>query len=281
MRTPLALVLALAAVCMSCSRGRAYPLTGQILAVDAKRGEVTVRHEDIRGFMPGMTMTFKVRDADALEDRAPGELIRATLVVEGSAAFLEDIERRGVAPIEDASVPVRVPLLDLGEPVPDARLVDERGLARRVSDFRGRALAVTFTYTRCPLPDFCPLVDRRFAEVQRAAAADGRLSDRVHLLSVSFDPEFDTPAVLTAHARRAGAEPARWSFMTGDRDEVQAFAARFGVSIMRDGPSAANVVHNLRTAVVDPAGRLVNVFNGSDWQVDDLVAALRTAVDGR
>lgn len=263
-----------------CSRNRAheYELRGQVLAIDAARQEITIKHEDIAGFMPAMTMPFKVNDRKLLEGMAPGDLIKATLVVEASNAFLSRVERTGRAPLTEAppSHPA-MQALDRGDTVPDAALVDQDGKARRLAEWRGRVLGVTFTYTRCPLPNFCPLMDRNFAEVQRAIAADPALKDRARLMTVSFDPEFDTPAVLAAHAKRTGADPAFWTFVTGDQANIAQLTERFGVSVFREGDRVEDVVHNLRTAVVDADGRLVEVFNGNDWKPADLTAALRAA----
>ncbi len=105
-------------------------------------------------------------------------------------------------------------------------LLDETGATRRLSEWRGRTLAVTFIYTRCPLPDFCPRMDRQFADVQQIVTDDERLRGRVHLLSISFDPAYDTPAVLATHTKKVGAAPATWSFLTGDEGDVESFAAQ-------------------------------------------------------
>jgi len=244
-------------VLAACSPGREYELRGQVLAVSPERREITVRHEDIRGFMPGMTMPFKVQDPGLLEGRVPGDLIRARLVVREQGAYLAAIERVG-----------------------HEEFVDERGAARRLSDWRGRAVALTFVYTRCPLPDFCPRMDRQFAAVQRDVLADERLRERVKLLSVSFDPDFDTPEVLARHAGAVRADPAVWSFVTGEREEIDAFAAQFGVSILRDqaGESGPReILHNLRTVVIDPHGRVAAVLNGNDWLPGELFEELRRA----
>jgi protein SCO1 len=249
--------------------------------VDRARGEITIKHEDIKGFMPGMTMPFKVRDEHLLDGRAPGDLVRATLVVEDSTGYLKAIERTGHAPVTDAPKLPHADILAPGDEVPDTTLVDETGAARHLSEWRGRAVAVTFIYTRCPLPDFCPLMDRQFAEVQRIVGDDQAMRGRVHLLSVSFDPGYDTPEVLGTHAKKVGADPGTWSFLTGDEDDVATFAARFGVAVSRQGSDPANVVHNLRTAVIGPDGRLVKVINGMQWAAADLAADLRTAVASR
>jgi protein SCO1/2 len=169
-------------------------------------------------------------------------------------------------------------ILNPGEAVPDTQLIDEAGRPRRLSDWRGKVLAVTFTYTRCPLPDFCPRMDENFKKVQTSVLADAGLRDRVALLSVSFDPAFDTPAVLEAHARHAGADPRVWQFATGHQQDIDGFASRFGVSILREPSNPADITHNLRTAVIDSSGRLQTILNGTDWAPAELLAALRHAL---
>jgi protein SCO1/2 len=269
--------LTLLALCaVGCARGQEYELRGQILAVDPSRQEITVKHEDIRGFMPAMTMPFKVRNASLLEGRLAGELIRATLVVEDARGYLRAIESVGHAPLTEAPAPPRRPILDAGDPVPDVPLVDEAGRTRTLSAWRNQTIAVTFIYTHCPIPDFCPALDRRFADVQDLILRDPALRGRARLLSVSIDPKTDTPAVLMAHARKLGANPEVWTFLTGDTAQVDDFASAFGVHIMRDSASP-EVLHNLRTGVIDGDGRVVSIHSGNDWRAADLAAALKQA----
>ncbi|MCA1559379.1 MAG: SCO family protein [Acidobacteria bacterium] len=264
---------------MGCGRPRQYELRRQIIAVDPARPQITIRHENIRGFMPGMTMPFRVRENALLEDRTPGELVTARLVVEDADAYLTAIQRTGHAPLSDVPPPPRSPdLLRPGDTLPDAPVVDEAGTPRRLSDWGGRALAVTFTYTRCPLPNFCPLMDRHFAVVQRAIAEDVTLQNRVHLLSISIDPAFDTASVLATHTRRAGARASDWNFLTGNQQIVDAFASRFGVSIIREDPRSLGIVHSLRTLVVDAGGRLVKMLSGNEWTPAGLLLRAASAV---
>ncbi|MBA2303819.1 MAG: SCO family protein [Acidobacteria bacterium] len=282
MRHFVLLVVISAAISGGCSRDRRYPFTGQVLAVRAERQEITVKHEDVRGFMPAMTMPFRVKDAAQLASVRPGDLITATLVVQDTVAHLEQVAKTGTAPLP-ADMP-KAPLGSMiapGAEVPGAEFTDQDGHERRLSDWRGKTIAVTFVYTRCPLPDFCPLMDRHFAAVQRAVRTATDLADRVHLLSVSFDPDFDTPAVLKRHAERAGANPASWSYLTGQREGLDKFAAAFGVTILREEGKMDEIIHNLRTAVIDRNGRLVTVLNGNDWQPEQLIAELRAADAGR
>ena len=265
----------------ACARVREYEVRAQVLTVDIARQELTIKHEDIKGFMPGMTMPFKVKDARLLAERKPGELIRATLVIEKEVGYLQDITSTGYAALTEPPPPPRVDVLAPGEPVPDNVLLDLDGRAHTFADWRGQFLAVTFVYTRCPVPDFCPMMDRRFGEVQRLAANDASMRGRVRLFSITFDPAYDTPAVLAAHAKKVGADPEIWSFLTGEREELEKFAARFGIAIGPDEARPTEIVHNLRTAIIDDRGRLVRILNGNEWTAENVVDAWRSAGAGR
>ena len=260
-----------------CSNAKEYPLVGQVLAVDTNQQVITVKHQDVVGFMPGMTMPFKVKDAKELDGRKPGDLISATLIVEDSLGYLADIKKTGEAPLPAGEPVPRLAMIEPGTEVPDTTLIDQEGRTKRVSEFRGKTIAVTFVYTRCPLPDFCPRMDRNFKAAQDLLRSDATLASRVHLLSVSFDPDYDTPQIMAAHARRVGADPAVWSYLTGERKSVDLLAGAFGVSIMREDQPMQEIMHNLRTAVIDANGRLVTVLNGRDWTPEDLLSALRAA----
>ena len=257
---------------------RVYELRGVVVAVRANEQEITIKHEDIPRFMPGMTMPFKVRDEKLLHERVPGDVVRATLVVVDGDAYLRTLERTGSAPVPLDPALSLPGMLRPGEQVPDAVFTDQSGARRRPSEWRGQALAVTFIYTRCPIPNFCPLMDRHFRTVQDIVMADSALRDRVHLLSVTFDPDYDRPAVLASHAKQMGARADTWTFLTGERREIDAFAARFGISVLRDQGSAPEIVHNLRTAVIDPAGRLVTILRDNEWTPKELAAELRNAL---
>jgi protein SCO1/2 len=275
----LASLLSLVSACLN--RPREVELRGVVVSVDVPQQEITIQHGDIPRFMPSMTMPFKVRDARLLEGRVPGDLVRGTLVVEGSDAHLRTLERTGSGPVPATPRPVALEALSPGAAVPDARFLDEAGNTRRLSGWRGQALAVSFIYTRCPLPNFCPLMDRLFKAAQAVVLREEHLRGRIRLLSVSFDPAHDQPAVLAARAKELGADPAVWSYLTGEREEIARFGSRFGVSILPADAQTQEIVHNLRTAVIDPEGRLTVILRGTEWTPQDLVAELRKALDRR
>lgn len=275
------LVLLLAAgVATACDRpdpAKQYELTGQILAVKDNGQELTIKHDDIPGYMPGMTMTFPVAASSLMVGREPGELIAATLEVDGLKYRLTAISRTGMAPLPQGTNEVAMAggILEAGDPMPDAALIDQTDRRRSLAEWRGTPVLVTFIYTRCPLPNYCPLMDRHFATIQRTLAKDAALRGQLKLLSISFDAEYDTPAVLAAHAATLEADTSIWTFLTGDRVTVDRLAAKFGVGVIRGPDGATEITHNLRTALFAADGTLLKVYPGSDWAPRTVLADLR------
>lgn len=283
-RAPTLAALAFSAAChgffVGCGRAeppRQYPLEGQILAVHPDRQQITIKHHDIPGLMPAMTMSFPVASASLLDGRVPGELVKATLEVGDATGRLVAITHAGTAPLPEGSNEVELAsgLLEVGDSVPDAAFIDQHDRRRSFSEWKGTPTLVTFTYTRCPLPTFCPLIDQNFATIQRALEEDGALAGRVRLVSISFDPEHDTPAVLARHAARLQADPAVWTLLTGDRVTIDRFAAKLGVGLIRTPQTPSEITHNLRTVLVGADGRLARIYSGSDWTPSAVLADLR------
>jgi protein SCO1/2 len=288
MRASIVLSVCLAFAASACTKSdeRTFTLQGQVLSLEPARKQLTVKHEEIKGFMPAMTMPYEVRDTKLLDGLAPGDLINATLVVVSNGAYLSAIRKVGQAPLEKPPAEAPNPsassgfeLLKPGEAVPDSAFVDQSGQKRRFSAFKGSPVVMTFIYTKCPLPTFCPLMDRHFAALQTSLKADASLQ-AVRLVTVSFDPITDTPAVLREHAKRLNADLTRWTFLTGDRDEIDQFAARFGVSISRAMNDARDITHNLRTAIIDRDGKIVKVYTGNDWSPEQVLDDLEKLAQG-
>jgi protein SCO1/2 len=275
-------VLLTFSACGGGENARVYELKGQILAIRPDAHEVLIKHGDIPGFMPAMTMPYKVRGNALLSAKAPGDLVTAKLMVGKDEAWLSAIDKTGSAPLEDAAAFPAASFakpLTAGDEVPDATLTSDDGSLLSLSAWRDQAVAITFIYIRCPLPQFCPMMDRRFAEIQKAVTADPALKARVRLLSVSFDPEHDTPAAMKAHAGTLGADPSIWRFATAAPDIVDPFAARFGVNVIRERDGT--ITHNLRTVIVAPGGRVANVYDGGEWTASQAIADLQRAASAR
>jgi protein SCO1 len=276
------LALLCASSVLACDRrapAREYQLQGQVLAVRPAEREIVISHGDIKGFMPGMTMPFRVKDRRLLDAAAPGDVVNATLVVDAGDAWLSRVTATGRRePVPDpAALPHRTdPPLEPGDSVPDASFVDHNGQPLTTASLRGAPWAATFVYTRCPLPTFCPALDRRFREAQRAIAGDDRLRN-VRLVSITIDPGFDTPAVLAAHAARLQVDARTWRFATGDVATVDRFGERFGLTVSRGSGSPEEFVHSLKTVVVGDDGRVRRIYSGPEWTATELVRDLREA----
>lgn len=275
-------LVVVSALLASCSASESanvkrYDLKGKVVAVDRSKGEVKVEHEEVKGYMPGMTMDFPLRDADALATVAPGDGIQATLVIaDDGSHWLENpaITKTlpGVAAPAAASGPTEP---QLGAEVPDVKLVNQDGRQLSTRQFKGRALAVTFVYTRCPMPDQCPLLSTNFAELKGALSMDAELAKRAHLLSVTLDPEYDRPEVLRRYGSTyAGGKFDTWDFATGDPSDVRRFAEFFGLAYKAD---SGQVIHSLRTAVVTPDGKLYKLYRGNEWKPADVLNDLKAA----
>jgi len=275
-------ILALVAgACGSRGDAKEYQLQGQILDVAADHQQATVKHGDIKGFMPAMTMPYKVKDSKQLDGIAAGDLIDATLVVVSNDAYLKDVKKTGQAPLEQPAVDVQktfsgADLLKEGQSVPNTAFLDQDGKPRDLRSFTGSALVLTFIYTKCPMPTFCPLMDRNFVELQQKVKDDPALN--VHLLTVTFDPDTDTPSVLKAHAKKLGADPKVWTFLTGKREDIATFATKFGVSVMRAMNDQRDITHNLRTAIIDRSGNMVKMYTGNEWTPGEVIADIKVLV---
>jgi len=252
-------------------RTRRLPVTGLVIAAPERR-QVRVAHDEIPGYMPAMTMTFTLGEAES-GALAPGDRVRFTLSVGADSSRAEGVTVTGHETLGSRAATAAAPVARLkrGDALPPLALVDQWGRAITRDDFRGHATVVTFIFTRCPLPEFCPRVTSRFKELQAALARDRSLSDSTRLLSITIDPAFDTPAVLHAYARAIGADAARWRFAGGDPTQVLSIARAFAVHVEEHG---ALLDHTLATALIDRRGRIVEIWRGNGWKVSDVLAAL-------
>ena len=262
--------------CHRAPAAREYHVVGQIVAVDRRAAKVTLHHEDIKDFMPAMTMPYRVKDAELLTGRKPGELVEATLAVAGTDAWITRLTVTGVAPVPPvAAIQASA---EPGDTLVDGAFVDQDGRRIRLHEWHGRPLILSFIYTRCPLPAFCPAIESRLAAVQQRIKTDPALRGTA-IVAITIDPDYDTPAVLKQHAAARGADPAVWRFVTGTTAEIDAFGRQFGIVVRRGDGSPNDIEHNLRTIVVSRDGRIVHVEDGAAWRVEDLVGALRRAAD--
>jgi protein SCO1/2 len=276
----IALLAGGAGACHRQEAPKRYPLHGQILVVNTAKQELTIKHGDIPNFMPAMTMVYAVASPALMQGREPGETITAVLEVDNFVGRIVEVAHIGQEPLPaDANqAGLAAGILDVGDPVPDAAFIDQADRRRSVSEWKGTVTVLTFTYTHCPLPNFCPLMDQNFATLQRRLADDTILRGRVKLITVTFDPMRDTPAVLAAHAAKLKADPKVWTFLTGDVATAERFAGAFGVGVIRDPQDASQVTHNLRTVIIGADGRVRKVYPGNDWTPGAIVSDLRAAL---
>ncbi|HAF23825.1 MAG TPA: redoxin [Blastocatellia bacterium] len=264
-----------------------YELKGKVVAVEKDKHLVTVAHEDIKDYMPGMTMPFTVADDSAWVFEVPltpGDQITATLVVDGAKSWLENLVI--VKESTDTTSPSSLETLGAkpGDEMPNYRLVNQDAKTIRMQDYRGKALLLTFIYTRCPQPDQCTLMSSNFAAIDQDLQKQPDLYGKTHLLSISFDPEYDTPKVLRSYGaaftgKYSDETFSHWEFASGTADEVKGIAQFFGLRYYQNGPSGEEqVIHSLRTAIIGPDGKVFKVYRGNDWKPDELLTELKTAV---
>ena len=270
----LALLLAASVACQrtTSSEGARHPLIGTVVRLDRTSAELVVAHDAIEGFMPAMTMPFGV--SGSLAGVQPGDRIKAVLVVASGGSRLEDVvvTRKASGPI--LTTPPVLPGPPIGAEVPDFQLRNQDDEAIRLRQFKGRAVILTFIYTRCPLPDFCPLMMKHFDALNRQLASQPDLAQRVYLVGVSVDPEYDTPAVLKAYGKAfvTGRDPfERLALATGAPAETLAMATYFGLSY---SPDNAQIQHTLSTAIIGVDGRVVALLPSNSWRPSDALDAV-------
>ena len=257
------------------SNEKHYEFKGKIVSVAPEKHQVTVSHEDIKGYMPGMTMPFTVRDPIDLNELGPNDLVSATLVVDGSHTWLQDLIVTRVS--ENSPALPAVTIAKEGDEVPNFTLRNQNNREIHMHDYRGKALLLTFIYTRCPVPDFCTLMSDNFAQIDRALGQDPQLYEKTHLLSISIDPAYDTPEVLksygAAHTERYENETfAHWEFAGGTTEQVKKIAAYFGLTYF---PEKDQIIHALRTIIVSPEGKIARVYSGNGWKPEEVVDEMK------
>jgi protein SCO1/2 len=245
---------------------RSFEVRGIVRGLEPDGRSARIEHEEIPGYMAGMTMSFEVRDSHELDGLQPGDTVTFRLHVTEEHGWIDQLhklETPRAAPVFER-LPDSTPLA-LGELLPDQTLTDTEGHAVRLSDFRGKALAFTFFFTRCPYPDFCPRLSKGLAETQALLKARPDRPTNWHLASITIDPDYDTRERLKAYATEYGADPAHWAFLTAPLAEVTALGERFDLDFWRANPDEP-ITHNTRTVVIDTDGRVRWIGKGTDWK---------------
>jgi len=261
---------------------KTFPVKGKVIATDATH--VTLDHEAVPGFMEAMTMPYKLKDPTIVSELHPGDRISARIVVQQDAAGFRAPELDNIVVIAQAR-PDYKPAVTYntpkpGDAVPDFKLLNQDNKAIHISQFKGRVILATFIYTRCPLPDYCPRISRNFAEIEKTLSAEPSLYAETHLLSISFDPAYDTPKVLktygTAYTGKQGKEAfSHWEFVVAPKANLNKVTEYFGVGVTSGENQTLN--HSLSTIVIGKDGRIAAWFPTNDWKTEDVVAAVRKA----
>lgn len=254
-----------------------FQVKGVVMEVSPQKRSVTIKHEAVTNYMPAMTMPFDVKDTNELTGLAPGDPVSFRMTVTDTEGWIDHIQKTGpktnVLPANSPFHIARdVERLNEGDALPEYHFIDQNGKAFSTKDFAGQALAINFLFTRCPYPTFCPLMANNFEAAQKKLLASADAPTNWHLLTISFDPDYDTPAVLKHYAASHDANPEHWTFATGQLVDIRAIAEQFGLTFWRDESGGLN--HNLRTAIIDASGRVQKVFGGNEWKPDELISEI-------
>jgi len=261
----------------SAPPAKTYAARGVIQQLAADHRHATIKHEAIPGYMAAMTMDFSVRDTNALTGFAAGDGITFSLVVTDDDDWIENLQRTGRT--GGVTGPpgwhVAEPELQVGDALPDVEFTSENGRVIHLTDFRGQAVAFTFFFTSCPLPEYCPRMNRNFSEARNLLLVDTNAPANWQLLSVSFDPAFDEPLILASYASLyRGTNAARWLFAVASTNTLAALAPKLDFRFWRENGALS---HNLRTVVLDGGGKIFRQFDGNDWTAAELAKALSEA----
>lgn len=259
---------------------KSFSVRGTVVSTDATH--VTLDHEAVPGFMEAMTMPYKLKDPSIVSELHPGDRITATILVREDAAGFRAPQLDNIVVIAQArpdykpAVQYHVP--QVGDAVPDFRMLNQSGRTIHLEQFRGKVLVATFIYTRCPLADYCPRMSHNFAEIDKTLATDSALYGKTHLLSISFDPTYDTPAVLRSYGGAYTGNYTKenfshWDFAAPAKKDLDSVTQFFGVGVTDGENKTLN--HSLSTVVIDKSGKIAAWYPSNEWKPEEVVAVIR------
>lgn len=259
-----------------------YALRGRVVSTDTKTGEVTLDAQAIPGYMPAMTMPYTLKQPNIATELHPGDTITAVLLVGADSAVLDEIDVVGQAQ-PDYKPAVSYNDLQPGEPIPDFRFLNQSGRLISLRQFHGKVVLLTFIYTRCPLPNFCVRMSRNFADIDKALQKNPPLYAKTHLLSVSFDPAYDTPKVLRSYGgaytgRYTEETFSHWDFAAPPEKELRKVLLFFDIGITPQGDKT--ITHSLSTVVITPDGKVYKWYPGNEWTPQQVLADVHHLLDG-
>lgn len=261
-----------------------FEVKGVIQELKPSEKKMVIKHEEIPNYMPAMTMPLDVKNTNDFTGLKPGDEVEFTMVVTEDDGWIENVRATGTsnplaAPKPGERQNVRlvrdVDPLDIGNVMPDYSFTNSLGDKISFSDFKGQAYAFTFIFTRCPFPTFCPRMSSNFEEAYKILQANEQGPTNWHLFSISFDPQYDTPARLKAYSSRYNPDPKKWDWVTGAMIDIDAITEQFGLYFIFN--NVASFDHNLRTVVVDATGKIQQIFIGNEWKPQELADEIMTA----
>nr|WP_229668721.1 SCO family protein [Edaphobacter acidisoli] len=250
------------------------------------QGSVMLDGDAVPGFMDAMTMPYKLKDPSVASELHPGDHITATVLADQEEDGFHDVRLDNIVVTAQArpdykpAVQYHVPTP--GDVVPNFKLLNQSGRTIDFAEFKGKVLLVTFIYTRCPLPDFCVRMSRDFATVDKDLSADPVIYAKTHLLSISFDPKYDTPKVLRSYG---GAYTGRytketfehWDFAAPSEEELPKITQYFDVGVTPG--DARTLTHSLSTVLIGKDGKVLAWYPTNDWKPEDVAAAMKKAAN--
>ena len=268
------------------STQKTFKMRGKITATDQASGHITVSHGPIAGYMDAMTMAYQVAQPETISELHPGDMITARVVVDYDTAGplspkLDNIVVVGQARL-DTKPTVQYHVPAVGDAVPDFAFLNQNGKQINLKQFRGKVVLLTFIYTRCPLADFCPRMSANFATIDKSLAQDKSLYAKTHLLSVSFDPKYDTPQVLRsyggAHTGKFTDEDFRhWDFAAPSLEELPKVEQYFDVGVTGNSSDPSSIQHSLSTLVIGKNGKVIAWYPTNDWKTADVLKVVENA----
>jgi protein SCO1 len=275
-----ALLFSLLAAMAGCQDSpKHYTLHGHVLSKNADTQQLTINHSAVPGFMPAMAMSYDVKDPQNFADVQPGDEITADIVVPNSDTYwLDHLTITDSSGRSSASPATPAQQLHAGQSVADVPLTNQDGKTLHLRQFKGKAVLITFIYTRCPLPNFCPLISSEFAAIHNQLQASPADFAKTHLVSISLDPSYDTAPVLRKYGLAyLGDNPEgfrHWDFVATSPADLQKLASAFGLQYyVQDN----QIAHSMETVLLAPNGSVAQSWPGNDWKTDEVIAAVRQA----
>ncbi|MGV3771651.1 MAG: SCO family protein [Verrucomicrobiales bacterium] len=254
-----------------------FHVKGVIQSLQPEKNRAIIKHEEIPNYMAAMTMPLDVKNSNELAGLKPGDEVTFKMIVNEEEGWIEEIRKTGgTNKVERPPIRIvrNVEELEEGDIMPDYPFTNALGKAVRLYDHKGKALALTFIFTRCPFPNFCPRMSGNFADAAKILTNDPDAPKNWHLFSISFDPDYDTPQKLRSYSRIYNVIPEQWDFVTGAQIEIDAITEQFGLGFAyTDG----SFDHNLRTVVIDASGKVHKIFAGNEWTGEELAAEIAKA----